>query len=271
MEITGPFGPNWAVNLLPYIEQAPLYQSMNRFVVPASIPAGGSCPAPAGVDGFSWRVGVVGRPIAAYRCPTDAKNNSPYIDAAVPGDTTLGGIWARGNYGISAGYEDYDHVAGGNTYTSSHSQLAGMNGLKSTPLCSSNWGSAIKDVSDGTSQQFMFTELRAGLIPNDPRGIWAMGFPGVQRSERWSRSLQSQSEQSAGRHCRRRRRRTRNLERFSVALFRPTVLYNSGGRSGDGLHHLRELDDLGNVAQLACGRGQCCNGRRQRTIHFEQH
>jgi prepilin-type processing-associated H-X9-DG protein len=114
-----------------------------------------------------------------YRCPSDSKSGIPYIDTAVPGDTTTGGSWARGNYGISAGYEDYDHVAGGKTFKSSGSQLAGMNGLKSTPLCSSNFGSRIADVIDGTSQQFMFTELRAGLIANDPRGIWAMGMPGA--------------------------------------------------------------------------------------------
>jgi len=176
MEITGPFGPNWAVNLLPYVEQSALYQSMNPFVVPPF----GAPPntPPAGVDGFSWRVGLVGRQITVYRCPSDASNNQPYIDAAVPGDTTRNNSWARGNYGISAGYEDYDHVAGGNTYKSSASNIAGANGLKSTPLCSSNFGSQIRDVLDGTSQQFMFTELRAGLIANDPRGIWAMGFPG---------------------------------------------------------------------------------------------
>lgn len=32
---------------------------------------------------------------------------------------------------------------------------------------------------DGPSQQFMFGELRAGLTPYDPRGIWAMGLPGA--------------------------------------------------------------------------------------------
>ena len=177
MEYKGQFGPNWAVTLLPYIDQAPLFTSMNPFTVSGLAAPTGKMPA--GTDGLSWRNGLVGRPIRAYLCPSDSQNNQPFINAAVPGDATVGGQWARGNYGISAGYEDYDHVAGGNTYKSSSSNIAGANGLKSTPLCSSNFGSQIRDVIDGTSQQFMFTELRAGLSNIDPRGVWAMGFPGA--------------------------------------------------------------------------------------------
>jgi prepilin-type N-terminal cleavage/methylation domain-containing protein/prepilin-type processing-associated H-X9-DG protein len=176
MELTGPFGPNWAVALLPYIEQTALYTSANlsSFSGPViGVPTG---TPPAGTDGFSWRVGLVGTRINAYLCPSDSFSSQSYLNSTVPGDTTRNGIWARG---ISAGYEDYDHVAGGKTYKSSASNIAGANGLKSTPLCSSNYGARISEVLDGTSNQFMFTELRAGLIANDPRGIWAMGFPGA--------------------------------------------------------------------------------------------
>lgn len=177
LEATGPFGPNWAVNLLPFTDQNPLYQSMAPFRVP--LPVVQNNVAPAGVDGFSWRSGIVGRRIPVYRCPSDANNNNPYLNANVPGDPTTGGGWARGNYGISAGYEDLDHMNYGNRYKSSASNIAGMNGMFSSPLASCCFGARLADLTDGPSQQLMFAELRAGLSANDPRGIWAMGMPGA--------------------------------------------------------------------------------------------
>ena len=179
MEYKGQFGPNWAVTLLPFVDQGGLYASMAPFkVVSPTPPAVWTGSMIAGTDGLSWRNGVVGRKISAYMCPSDSYNNNLFINPAVPGDATVGGGWARGNYGISAGYEDYDHVAGGNRYKSSSSNIAGANGMYSSPLCSSFYGSQTRDVLDGLSNQFMFTELRAGLTSIDPRGIWAMGFPG---------------------------------------------------------------------------------------------
>jgi Protein of unknown function (DUF1559) len=87
--------------------------------------------------------------------------------------------WARGNYGVTAGYDDYDHVAGGVIFASSKKQVSGANGLVSSPVMSSNFGCKITDITDGTSQTAMVAELRAGLSPIDPRGVWAMGFPGA--------------------------------------------------------------------------------------------
>ncbi len=177
---SGQFGPNWAVNLLPFIEQAALFQSMNPFAVPVfGAPYGGSCLPPAGTDGLSWRNGIAGRTMSSYLCPSDSGNGKLFINTNVPGDSTRGGIWARGNYGISGGYEDYDHVAWGATYKTKQPGVVTAAGVSCTPLCSSNYGSKIRDVSDGTSQQFMFLELRAGLSNLDPRGIWAMGMPGA--------------------------------------------------------------------------------------------
>lgn len=228
MDYTGPFGPNWAVNLLPFIEQNALYVTMAKFGVPTfGAPTG---TPPAGTDGLSWRNGIVGRAISAYRCPSDSKNNSPFVNAAVPGDSTIGGGWARGNYAISAGYEDYDHQAWGNTKKSSASSLSGMNGLTSTPLCSSNFGSKIRDVTDGTSNQFMFTELRAGLSAIDPRGIWAMGFPGA-------------SVQNAGR-----------------AVYNPSPNNLLGGISADGGDELQDGSTYCNPQNAALGMGCTTSG-----------
>ena len=70
-------------------------------------------------------------------------------------------------------------MAGGATYSSSKKQVAGANGLVSSPVMSSNYGAAIPHVTDGTSNTALVGELRAGLTQIDPRGVWAMGFPGA--------------------------------------------------------------------------------------------
>ena len=180
LEIQTAFGPNWAVALLPQIDQAPLYNSVNFQSWPGVPYVAGSDTPPAGAS-TAWRTGLVGRNISAYLCPSDSKNNQQFnIGALCVGDANTGGGWARGNYGISAGYEDYDHQAWGNTYKSSKKgYVSTVNGMVSSPLCSTNFGSKLRDITDGPSQQFMFCELRAGLTNIDPRGIWAMGLPGA--------------------------------------------------------------------------------------------
>ena len=188
MEITAPFGPNWAVGLLPFIDQGNLYNTLNlqswpgvdytTFIDTDTSPATTTGPG----SNTAWRTGIVGKKIPGFRCPSDAYNDNAFYNSTVPGDlndgTAVGG-WARGNYGISCGYEDYDHQAFGSRYVSSKKQLAGANGLASSPLASANFGAKLSTLLDGPSNQFMFCELRAGLIPNDPRGIWAMGLPGA--------------------------------------------------------------------------------------------
>ena len=173
MDYTGPFGPNWAVIILPYIEQAPLYTQANVVSFPG-VPVVQNGTPPPGVN-ISWRV-VVGTPVKTYLCPSDSYNQVPYGNPAVPGAANG---WARGNYGVTAGYEDYDHVAGGATYASSKKQVAGAAGLVSSPVMSSNYGSKIEEISDGSSNTAMVAELRAGLTQVDPRGVWALGFPGA--------------------------------------------------------------------------------------------
>ncbi len=81
--------------------------------------------------------------------------------------------------GAVAGYEDYDHVAGGATYKTSAAGLPKAAGLISSAIMCSNYGAKIPDVTDGLSNSFLIGELRAGLSSIDPRGIWAMGMPGA--------------------------------------------------------------------------------------------
>ena len=163
---------------------------------------------------LSWR-NIVGQRIPTYMCPSDAFNNNPYYNlngstsieadpesdeanatTGVPGgllpDGSIG--WARGNYGVNAGYEDFDHCAWGATKKTSASNVAGANGLWSSAVMEANYGAKLQDILDGTSNTMLVCELRAGMVSNDPRGVWAMPFPGSSICNAGRSILQSQPE-----------------------------------------------------------------------------
>ena len=175
-----PFGPNWAILILPYIEQDNLYRLSDAAGYP------GFSPVPSDPKGsivvglpfdLNW-LAIAGTTVPTYLCPSDAYNQSPYND---PATGPIGGPasgWARGNYGVSAGYEDYDHQNGGASYTTSAAGIPQQNGMISSPVMACNYGAKIVDILDGTSNTILVGELRAGLTAVDPRGVWALGFPG---------------------------------------------------------------------------------------------
>ena len=177
LDYTNPFGPNWAVNLLPYIEQTNLYNQANTPSYPGlPVAPAKAKPSAAGYN-LSW-MQIAGTKVKTYTCPSDPNTGTNFVSANPNFAARQGpaGGWARGNYGVTAGYEDYDHVEGGNVYSSSKGNVAGMNGMVSSAMMSANYGAAIAEVTDGTSQTAMVAELRAGLTSYDPRGVWAAGF-----------------------------------------------------------------------------------------------
>ncbi len=165
LDFTRPFGPNWAVLLLPYIEQDNLYKQANPQSYPGVAIVQGQVPA----ANQNWR-SIVATDVKTFLCPSDGYNSQHYSDAVVsPGN------WARGNYGVTAGWEDYDHVANGGTKQTS--QAGVMKGFLSSPMMSANYGARLLEVTDGLSNTIMVAELRAGKSPLDPRGVWALGYP----------------------------------------------------------------------------------------------
>ncbi len=165
LDFTGPFGPNWAVTLLPYIEQANLYNAGSVLSYPGVPVVQGVRPA----ANQTWR-SIVATDLKVFLCPSDANNRQHYMDPIVaPGN------WARGNYGATAGWEDYDHVANGGTKVTTTAGV--MKGFVSSPMFAANYGASYGQVTDGLSNTIMLAELRAGKSPLDPRGVWALGFP----------------------------------------------------------------------------------------------
>jgi prepilin-type N-terminal cleavage/methylation domain-containing protein/prepilin-type processing-associated H-X9-DG protein len=180
---TNPFGPNWAILILPYIEQGNLYNQSGASGYP------GFSPVPSDTSGanvggpllskfnLSW-MSIGGTQVKTYLCPSDAFNQQPYLDPTTGPIGGPAGGWARGNYGVTAGYEDYDHQNGGHTYTTGAGGIPKQNGMTSSPVMACNYGATLPQITDGTSNTIMAAELRAGLSAVDPRGVWALGFSG---------------------------------------------------------------------------------------------
>lgn len=152
-------GPNWAVMILPYVEQGPLYNS-----VQASITA-----QRAGTNDGTWR-SIRGAVIPVYVCPAEQNN-------LILG-SRAGGGWARGNYGANMGPgSNYD----GSTQTGRGIPNGGGSATAKAVIWQ-NGGSKLAAIQDGTSNTILINHLRAGPAAGDMRGTWAFGLPGASQT-----------------------------------------------------------------------------------------
>jgi len=170
LDLTAPFGPNWAVLILPYIEQTNLYNLSNAAGYPGVPIVQGV--KPAGTN-QTWR-SIRNVEVKTYKCPSDGYNNVHWNNPI--GNSTPETDWARGNYGVTAAFQDIDHMSNGSSYNTNGS-IPGYPLVVASPMLSGNYGTTLTGVTDGTSNTIMVAELRAGISPLDPRGVWALGFP----------------------------------------------------------------------------------------------
>jgi prepilin-type N-terminal cleavage/methylation domain-containing protein/prepilin-type processing-associated H-X9-DG protein len=191
-DFSEPFGPNWAIMILPYIDQAPLYNASNVLGYPGwpgpyAVPYASTAPN-QNLYNMDWcNTTVRSSRLAVFVCPTDPMND-PSNNFFQPSDIALftgAGVtypqdqmkgipltnWARGNYGAVQGNTDPDH------------QINGIDDPGASPKAPShvgvmglNFGSKLSSVTDGTSNTAFIAELRSGLSTADVRGVWAMGL-----------------------------------------------------------------------------------------------
>ncbi len=153
-----PFGPNWAVHLLPYLGQTALFEKAIVGDYAIGDKNGNN------VQRDHLRTVVQNNVIPVYRCPAD----SP--DAGYEGLPDCPGPWARGNYAVNAGPGWWQMSLRGGYYQESF----GMTG----PVMGINFGANVSNIRDGAATTIMINELRSGVSATDPRGAWAMGYPG---------------------------------------------------------------------------------------------
>jgi prepilin-type N-terminal cleavage/methylation domain-containing protein len=101
-----PSGANWAIYILPYIEQDNLYKQYD-FTIPNEANADPKRP-----------ISVVRQIVKTYNCPSDPNINQVMVPASGPGNT-LGWQWATGSYrgvaGVTDGTQWLDADCGRNT------------------------------------------------------------------------------------------------------------------------------------------------------------
>jgi prepilin-type N-terminal cleavage/methylation domain-containing protein len=156
---------NWVIMLLPQLEQDNLYKGFNQ-----SLPVDDPSNAKARATNLLFIL-----------CPSDPFNNVPYQRAS-PAGTPTGHAYARGNYGANYGPQRACYL--------SQPGCVDGNNVASPDLLNTNmvvWGTGVvgvnlsfrlRDFPGGTSRIAAIDEIRAGIDPLDPRGVWALGMAG---------------------------------------------------------------------------------------------
>lgn len=150
-------GPNWACFLLPYIEQIDVFRA---FDINAYMDSDGA--------DTHWMSVCQAQSIPTMLCPSDAANNQQ--DFIAPEGT---GTWKRGNYAANAGPSWLHWTLDGHSDDDDGMGVGGG-------CFGVNWGATLPQITkqDGTAYTVMFNEVRAGMNPQDRRGVWAMGASG---------------------------------------------------------------------------------------------
>ena len=165
---TNAIGPNWAVFLLPYIEQGTALSGTNADA--------GAWRTTGGANN-SW-TNVRSINLKTMRCPSDTNGDLQFSGFRNGGNIAGLNNWARGNYAINAG--------GGSLYGNAMYN-GGTRGTFSGTSSGISWptnqlnggGMTLATIPDGTSNTIMIQEIRVGVNANDRRGSWALGQPGA--------------------------------------------------------------------------------------------
>lgn len=157
---------NWVQLLLPFVGEEHLATQFT-----ASRPVGAAVQTRARMS-----------PLALMTCPVDEENrpDNPYSLKLPDAGTTLV-TFARGNYAINGGSHnfqtgppstaqplgDYAHLMTDSTSRTFQMWGNGIAGI--------NRSFSLTDFENGTGTLVAIEEVRAGIHPRDPRGVWALG------------------------------------------------------------------------------------------------
>ena len=155
------FESNWIINILPYLEEQPLYDSFDLK---------GRINDIVGSKNYIAH----GTSISILLCPSDSNNRVLY-----EGSAPHHGNWARGNYAGNAGgaYLLKGCVTADQCASSADSD--GWKDNKRRGVMGPNVSVRFRQITDGTSKTILVGEIRAGVTPKDSRGVWAMGHAGA--------------------------------------------------------------------------------------------
>jgi len=170
-----PIHANWAMMLLPYLDQQNLHRSFD-----VNLPVSDDRNAEARMT-----------KIPVFTCPSEVHSDTLFARGLQVG--VEDNLYARGNYAINGGPDD-DCLEPGTE------DAPCPNGFHAPgDLITENeqsWGSGAAGVNksfsatnftDGLSMTVLIDEIRAGVHPLDPRGVWALGQIGSSVTARHGR------------------------------------------------------------------------------------
>jgi prepilin-type N-terminal cleavage/methylation domain-containing protein/prepilin-type processing-associated H-X9-DG protein len=164
----GKYHHNWAILVLPFMDQQPLYDQFDLTHV-----ISGPTPGALDINPTQGNINARGKEIAAMLCPSDRYNRVQF-HSTTSQQQPLGDNWARGNYGANGGLGQMKSGPSTNCIFCGSPSAPGwkegyLRGLMG-PSCSVK----MEQITDGASNTVMLGEIRAGVAPCDPRGCWAM-------------------------------------------------------------------------------------------------
>lgn len=162
---------NWAIMLLPYLEESPLHDLFD-----ANVPISD----PANREGRETQLSV-------FSCPSDVWNSQDNMYQRGLLGNLRTNRYARGNYAINVGPDDACIQGMGTPETPCIDGfiVAGTDLLHDNRavwgggVAGVNWSFGMKHITDGASFTVCVDEIRAGVHPLDPRGVWSLGQAGA--------------------------------------------------------------------------------------------
>jgi len=156
-------GPNWAVLILPYIEQDNLYKAVITNIQNYA----------AGLNDQNWRA-VGSTVVQTFRCPSEANIDTPCTSISNMPNA------ARGSYAANSG-PAYGGLSLGGAPNPAAIPGFGSTNYSTGGIMSTNYGTTMAELTneDGTSNTVMFNHVRVGTTSTDPRGTWALGMYGA--------------------------------------------------------------------------------------------
>jgi hypothetical protein len=178
---------NWAIDILPFLEEQPLYDSLvlvgehdGQLLSLTS----SNIPAIARPAGKAANANLLGRTteLETMLCPSDDGRGRPYDGTSL--SNASGGVWARGNYAYNFGLGfPMSNRSLNSLITSIWDKTFKNEDTGEIVTCGRGIGGAdigmkYAQITDGTSKSIAILEIRTGRSPIDRRGVWAMQMIG---------------------------------------------------------------------------------------------
>ncbi|MBR5160621.1 MAG: DUF1559 domain-containing protein [Thermoguttaceae bacterium] len=164
---------NWLISIMPFIEQAPLYDWIyNKMYVSA-----GNTTQTKNLEDQTLNVEDNGHDVSlkALQCPSDPNAGDKYYLTSTSASSSSAIGWGRTCYGANVGLGKLTEM-----YDKTKWQDRFYKGVMGPMRSCTN-----AEIVDGASNTILVLELRAGVNEDDVRGTWAIGPAAVCSRHGW--------------------------------------------------------------------------------------